>query len=376
MLDRARILAISDVYPPQEGDIPNSVQRVTRMVRPFVQSLEVLCFSDELALGTVTTDVEEGISIYKLGISKKPQVALETIGDFISLIHKRNNYQMFHLFKTLYAGYVGVFQGSYYSLPTLLSLRRNELEVALTEPENFPLSRWALNRARALACPTPDLAKRAAAFRGHQKDIFLVPDSVDPHFYQKKKLIELPLPKGRLIGYVGELRVKYGLKILLHSFQIVAKKLQDTHLILMGSMGEEEGRLYYQFVNTSGLQDRIHHYPSLEEEKLPYYLSTFEVFVLPVLRGDVPLMTLKAMACESTLLCSEVGGFQDLISHGVNGYLVPPGNPRALSNQVLKVLKQKNPELGKKAREKILRDHLPQKEREHLLRVYQYLLSE
>jgi len=62
---------------------------------------------------------------------------------------------------------------------------------------------------------------------------------------------------------------------------------------------------------------------------------------------------LEAMALEKPVIASNVGGILDLVKEGENGFLIPPGNIKALSDSLLKLLKNKN--LAKRMGEKGLR---------------------
>jgi glycosyltransferase involved in cell wall biosynthesis len=53
---------------------------------------------------------------------------------------------------------------------------------------------------------------------------------------------------------------------------------------------------------------------------------------------------LEAMACGRPVVVTETPGMRDYVSHGYNGLLVPPGDPRALATAIERILA--NPQLG------------------------------
>lgn len=65
------------------------------------------------------------------------------------------------------------------------------------------------------------------------------------------------------------------------------------------------------------------------------------------------------MACERPIVAMAVGGMIDVITDGVEGRLVPPGNPEALAAGISGLLKDRSlaAYLGRNARQRILRDH-------------------
>ncbi|RME83746.1 MAG: hypothetical protein D6785_06360, partial [Planctomycetota bacterium] len=59
-LKEARILFISDQYPPySEDDRSLSAQRLAKQAQKRCNAVEILTFSSDLALGTVTTEIDD-----------------------------------------------------------------------------------------------------------------------------------------------------------------------------------------------------------------------------------------------------------------------------------------------------------------------------
>lgn len=59
------------------------------------------------------------------------------------------------------------------------------------------------------------------------------------------------------------------------------------------------------------------------------------------------------MAAGKPIVASNIGGIQDLVKHGQNGFLVEPGQPRALSQEIKKLLgdRKMRDDMGEKGRE-------------------------
>ncbi|MFH1856214.1 MAG: glycosyltransferase family 4 protein [Candidatus Omnitrophota bacterium] len=74
-------------------------------------------------------------------------------------------------------------------------------------------------------------------------------------------------------------------------------------------------------------------------------LKAFNVFVMPSIQEGLGLSILEAMASGLPVVASDVGGIYSLIKDGVNGFLVPPQNPSAISEAVWNIFKK--PELAK-----------------------------
>ena len=68
-------------------------------------------------------------------------------------------------------------------------------------------------------------------------------------------------------------------------------------------------------------------------------IELLDVLVVPSLTEGAPLVVLEAMAAGVPIVASAVGGIPDQIRHEREGLLVPPGDPEALGDAVLKLLR-------------------------------------
>ena len=80
-------------------------------------------------------------------------------------------------------------------------------------------------------------------------------------------------------------------------------------------------------------------------EKIYLYLGC-TIFCLPSHFESFGISALEAMHARKPLICTNLGGFTDLITHGENGFLVPPKSPYELA-KCIKILIQ-DPDLALK----------------------------
>jgi len=76
-----------------------------------------------------------------------------------------------------------------------------------------------------------------------------------------------------------------------------------------------------------GKQDRVH-------EKL----GLADLFLLPSDLESFGLAALEAMACEVPVIATNVGGLPEVVTHGIDGYLVPPRDVEAAAKYALEIL--------------------------------------
>jgi len=75
---------------------------------------------------------------------------------------------------------------------------------------------------------------------------------------------------------------------------------------------------------------------------IPQFVSALDLYVLPSLWEGLPLALLEAMAIGKPMIATTVGGNPEVVIDGKNGYLVPPRNPTALAEAVLRGFRDKD----------------------------------
>jgi glycosyltransferase involved in cell wall biosynthesis len=81
----------------------------------------------------------------------------------------------------------------------------------------------------------------------------------------------------------------------------------------------------------AGVRARIHQGLRPQSEELVALYRAADIFVLPS-RGDcMPQAVIEAMACGLPVVATRVGAIPEMVTDGVNGYLVPAREPRALA---------------------------------------------
>lgn len=70
-------------------------------------------------------------------------------------------------------------------------------------------------------------------------------------------------------------------------------------------------------------------------------LASFDIFVLSSLSEGTSITLLEAMASAKAVVVTKVGGNPHLVEEGVNGLLVPPGEPEALADAIISLIRNK-----------------------------------
>lgn len=67
-------------------------------------------------------------------------------------------------------------------------------------------------------------------------------------------------------------------------------------------------------------------------------IAALDVYVLPSLWEGLPLALLEAMAMNKLIVCTRVGGNPEIVTDGVNGLVVEPGDVEALASALVRAL--------------------------------------
>lgn len=79
---------------------------------------------------------------------------------------------------------------------------------------------------------------------------------------------------------------------------------------------------------------------------VPELLAAFDIFVLSSLWEGLPRVVTQAMATGLPVVSTAIDGSAEVVEEGVNGFCVPPGEPGALAERAIKLLR--DPELAQR----------------------------
>jgi phosphatidylinositol alpha-mannosyltransferase len=149
------------------------------------------------------------------------------------------------------------------------------------------------------------------------------------------------LPLGRRILWVNRLDAQKGFPIGLAAFSKVLAEFPDAILVVVGEGKDRETLTLL----TEPARARVEMRGAVPNEQVPSYLAAGEVFVSPAVgQESFGIALVEAMAAGLPVVATDIPGFREVVSDGVEGLLVPPRDPEALAAGLIEVLKE--PELA------------------------------
>jgi len=156
----------------------------------------------------------------------------------------------------------------------------------------------------------------------------------------------------------GRLNIAKGQKYLIESVKLLRERGFDVRLQIAGE-DEDAGNGYRKvlekFIEEQSMSDYVELLGSVAEERNRQGYKEADIFVLPSLKEGISVAVMEAMAMETPVVVTQVGGMAELIDSGVDGMLIPPENPEKMADTIEKLLKDKELTLSliQKSRQKI-----------------------
>ncbi len=154
-----------------------------------------------------------------------------------------------------------------------------------------------------------------------------------------------------LIGNVGSLTPRKGHRHLIEAMPAIVKEHGSAHLFVIGE-GPEKQHLEQLRVSL-GLESVITML-GFQDDVAPL-LRQLDLYVHPSIHEPFGIAILEAMAASKCVVATAVGGVPEIVSEGVTGYLVPPGESAALSDTISYALRHRDKaiDMGRAGRERV-----------------------
>ena len=184
-------------------------------------------------------------------------------------------------------------------------------------------------------------------------EITVVRNGVDIHLFKPNHKINR---EEFSILYTGRLVYRKGLIDLVKSAEYVCNEYPGASFILTGN-GALRPTLE-KMVQDLGLENNCSFLGFIALDELIKHYQIDTIHVLPSYYEGLPTTVLEAMACGIPVVATDISGTNDAVVDGETGILVPPKNPKALADGIIKLLGDENlrKKMGKAGRERVERE--------------------
>jgi len=144
------------------------------------------------------------------------------------------------------------------------------------------------------------------------------------------------------ILFAGRLVEKKGLYYLIQAMPDIIKAAPDVHLEIAGDGPEMP--VLHKLATQLNLDSNIRFLGKIENRKLPELYNRNSIFVFPSIitrdgdREGFGLVLVEALGSGCAVITTDLAAMQDIVTHEVNGIVIPQKNQQAITSAVLDLL--------------------------------------
>lgn len=221
-------------------------------------------------------------------------------------------------------------------------------------PSYKQVTQFSMQQSDALTAVSEYLKERTVTEFEISREIRVIPNFVDPQRFRKLKKDR----EQKIVCHSSNFRPIKRIPDIVKAFKIISEKI-DCKLVLIGNGPERPTA--EEIAKSLRISESVEFLGNVKN--VQDVLGKSDLFLLPSEDESFGLAALEAMSCEVPVVASNVGGLKELVSHGVDGYLVRVGDVEGLAQYSLKILQ--DPKLqekfGRNARKKVLKKYTPEK---------------
>ncbi len=288
---------------------------------------------------------------------------------------RERQYDLMQAFYASITGFPTVYAALELNIPSIVSIRGNDIIRDAFHSERFPSLKWALENATQFTAVSQEGLQRARILSACPNKGSVILNSIRPEDYSEgTQELDVPHP---IIGSLAVFKNKKGIEVLLCAFSMLLQQYPTAHLLLVGFVIPGEQNSFEALVKKYNLNDRITVTSCIPKHDALRYIRTMDIFAFTSLHDGCPNTVLEAMLAGVPIVATSVGAVPELIEDGKHGLLVPPGSATELCEAMIKMLDTNTDrqQYGKQAQERVLTEFAPQKELESYWKVYLESLS-
>jgi len=354
MAKRLSVTLMTNEYPPNVyGGAGVHVDYLSRALAKLMD-VEVRCFGEErppASNGFAVRAYRPWDLVTRCG-DKRLAKALSPLSTDLAMVSDPVTADVVHC-HTWYTFMAGFYAKELYGKPLVTTIHSLEPLRPWKEEQLGPaykLSRW-MERTGVLASD-----RVIAVSKGMKDDIlkcYTIPEDrirvihngIDPDEYKPTPGNDARRRYGigdDYVLFVGRMSRQKG---IVHLLDAVAHLPEDTQVVLCAGAPDTEEIEREVVERAEGKRNVVLIREMVPKDRLIELYTNARVFCCPSVYEPFGIINLEAMACETPVVASAVGGIPEVVVDGETGFLVRPGDPEALAKAINTLLA--NPELAR-----------------------------
>lgn len=384
---RIALITCDDIF--DAGGVSTSITRIARGLSTryhaqvdilMLNAKQTIEFNPRGTNGIMKLDQRlDNVTIYKLGSwtggSNEAQHWVDVHYALLELAKERR-YDLMQAFYASITGFPTVYAAQELNIPSIVSIRGNDIIRDVYKSERFPYLKWALENTTQFTAVSQEGLQRARILSGCLEKGKVILNSIRPQDYvEGTQEFHLSRP---IIGSLAVFKNKKGIEVLLSAFSLLLQQYPSAHLLLVGFVIPGEQNNFETLVTRYNLTNRITLTGNIPRFDALRYIRAMDIFAFTSLHDGCPNSLLEAMLAGLPIVATSVGAVPQLIEHGKHGLLVRPGSATDLCESMIKMLNEStnSQEFGKQAQQRVLNEFVPHRELEAYWKVYQECLRQ
>jgi L-malate glycosyltransferase len=266
---------------------------------------------------------------YTLALATKMSEVAESAG--LDLLHV--HYAIPHSVSALLAR---MMSGSR-RLPFITTLHGTDITLVGNDRSYLPITRFSIEQSDGVTTISKYLRERTIREFEIKNPIEVIPNFVNCDYYKRSDDAGLRAkwaPNGEpILMHLSNFRPVKRVTDAVEIFALVRQKM-PAKLVLIGD-GPDRGAAEYS-VRRKKLQKDVLFLG--KQDHVQEKLGLADLFLLPSDLESFGLAALEAMACEVPVVATNVGGLPEVVTHGVDGYLVEPRDVETAAKYAIEIL--------------------------------------
>jgi N-acetyl-alpha-D-glucosaminyl L-malate synthase BshA len=221
-------------------------------------------------------------------------------------------------------------------LPFVTTLHGTDITLVGSRKSFLPITRFSIAQSDALTSISQYLADETCRTFGHCA-VEVIPNFINAAEYRRRENEALRrelAPRGeKLLMHVSNFRPVKRITDCIHAFARVKTQL-PARLVMCGDGPEREGA--EALARSYGIAADVvfaGQVPNIAD-----YLSVADLLLLPSETESFGLAALEAMACETPVIATRVGGLPEVVRDGETGFLVALADTQAMAERAMEIL--------------------------------------
>jgi glycosyltransferase involved in cell wall biosynthesis len=343
-----RILVLNYEYPPLGGGAGNATYFLSREWGRMGINTDIITTWFK-GLDEITHE-SDTVTVYRIK-SRRKQASQSNPREMISYILKAykkanklfadNHYDLTIAFFSIPCGIVSYRLYKRFKIPYYVLLRGGDVpgflgkELERMHTLTIPITKLVWKHATRIIANSrrlADLADKTAAQLG--RTVEMIPNGVDTTQFFPDAIKQ---QSAFTFLFAGRFAKQKNLVLLLQQFDIALQQC-NAQLIIAGD-GPERETLIALCNSSEHLSHNVKIRSWVQKSELLSLYQSAHCFINPSIDEGMPNAVLEAMACGLPVIASNIGGNNELVVHGKNGFLFNLSEPDSLSHYILEVIR-------------------------------------